>query len=140
MLFAITHIIHLDEKWFYMTKATKKVYQSPNETTKIRRCSNKRFIRKVMFIVAVSQPRHNYNKHVMFDGKLGCWTLTEFMPWKRNIKNRPKGTIVTTPVTSVVMSYISQVTEHTINVWFVRLESYSTINLSNKLHYKHVIY
>ena len=39
-----------------------------------------------------------------------------------------------------VMSYISQVTEHTINVWFVRLESYSTINLSNKLHYKHVIY
>ena len=38
------------------------------------------------------------------------------------------------------MFYISQVTEHTINVKFVRFESYSLIYLSNELLYKHVIY
>ena len=37
------------------------------------------------------------------------------------------------------MVYISQVTEHTINVWFVRIESYSLIYMNNTLHYKNVI-
>ena len=62
-----------------------------------------------MFIVDVAQPRHNYNKHVMFDGKLGCWTLTEVMPFKRNSSHRPKWTMVKTPVTSVTKEVVKEV-------------------------------
>ena len=62
-----------------------------------------------MFIVAVAQPLHNYNKHVRFDGKLGCWPLTEVIPFKRNRKNRPKGKMVTTPVTSVTKEVVKEV-------------------------------
>ena len=52
----------------------------PTEKEPIRRCTNKRFIRKVMFLVVVAKPRQDHGRKVLFDGKLGCCTLTEVSP------------------------------------------------------------
>ena len=58
LMFSIMHnIVHIDEKWFYMTKAVKKVYTSDNETVENRSGRSKRFIPKVMFLSAVAHPR-----------------------------------------------------------------------------------
>ena len=50
--------------------------------------------RMIMFLVAVEQPRQDHGRKVLFDGKLGCWTLTELDPCSRNRKNSPKGTMM----------------------------------------------
>ena len=84
-----------------MTQTTSKIYHLPKEEIQVRRCSNKRFIRKVMFVVAVAQPRQDHGRKRMFEGKLGCWPLVEVVPCTRNSKNRPKGTMVTKEITSV---------------------------------------
>ena len=70
--------------------------RSTNTTEKkpIRRCSNKCFIRKLMFPIAVDQPSQDHGRKVLLDGKLGCWTLTEVAPCSSNRKNRPKGDMV----------------------------------------------
>ena len=70
---------------------------------------NKTFISKVMFLVAVSQPRKDHGRKVLFDGKLGCWTLTEVSPFSRNIKNRTKGTMVVKEITSVDKTLIKNI-------------------------------
>ena len=81
----------------------------PTEKDPIRRCTNKRFIRKVMFLVAVAQPRQDHGRKVLFDGKLGCWPLTIEAPCSRNSKNRPKGTIVMKEITSVDKTLIRNI-------------------------------
>ena len=91
MLIPFNNLIHIDKKWFYMNQISRKVYQSPTEKEPIRRCTNKRFIRKVMFLVDVSQPRQDHGRKVLFDGKLGCWPLTIEEPCSCNSKNRPTG-------------------------------------------------
>ena len=62
-----------------------------------------------MFLVAVAQPRQDRGRKVLFDGKLGCWPLTIEYPCSRNIKNRPKGTIVMKEITSVDKTLIKNI-------------------------------
>ncbi|KAK9714173.1 hypothetical protein RND81_06G076600 [Saponaria officinalis] len=47
--------IHIDEKWFYMTKASERYYLLPDEEEPYRCLKSKRFITKVMFIAAVGR-------------------------------------------------------------------------------------
>ena len=94
MFIPFNNLIHIDEKWFYMNQISRKVYQYNKEKNPIRRCSKKRFIRKVIFLVSVSQPRKDHGRKVFFDGKLGFWTLTEVDPCSINSKNRTKVTMV----------------------------------------------
>ena len=68
---SINNVIHIDEKWFYISRVKQKTYLLPDESTPIRRCKNKRFIRKIMFICAVANPRPDINGRKYFDGKLG---------------------------------------------------------------------
>ena len=58
----------------------KEFIPIPTEKQPIRRCSNKRFILKVMFLVEVSQPRKDHGRNVLFDGKLRFWSLTKYPP------------------------------------------------------------
>ncbi|KAJ0034614.1 hypothetical protein Pint_26432 [Pistacia integerrima] len=51
------NIIHVDEKWFYMTKQSEKYYLLPDEDEPLRTCKSKTFITKVMFLAAVTRPR-----------------------------------------------------------------------------------
>jgi hypothetical protein len=57
--------VHLDEKWFYMTKTLGCYYL----------VKSKRFITKVMFLIAVARPRQDYGRNQKFDGKLGIWAF-----------------------------------------------------------------
>ncbi|ETW06272.1 hypothetical protein H310_02567 [Aphanomyces invadans] len=54
--------VHIDEKWFYLTKVKK------------------RFLR-VTFLAAVARPRYDYSKCQMFDGKISVWP---FMSYSRD--------------------------------------------------------
>ncbi|RHZ32931.1 hypothetical protein DYB37_004356 [Aphanomyces astaci] len=62
--------VHVDEKWFFMTRLQKKVYGAIGEKIKQRACKSKHHLLKVMFLTAVARPR-------WFDGKLGTWHFTE---------------------------------------------------------------
>jgi hypothetical protein len=70
-------VVHLDEKWFYLTKTSRRYYLVPGEAEPNRRCKSKRFITKVMFLAAVARPRFVESTGVWWDGKLGCWPFVE---------------------------------------------------------------
>ncbi|XP_042041456.1 uncharacterized protein LOC121786928 [Salvia splendens] len=98
---AMHNTIHIDEKWFYMTKASDRYYLLPDEDEPYRACKSKRFITKVMFMCAVSRPQFGTDGQTIFDGKIGIFSFTEQVPTKRKSKNRPRGTLETKPIPSV---------------------------------------
>ena len=48
--------VHIDVEWYYMTKVKKSYYLLPEEDVPIRTISSRRFITKVMFLVAMARP------------------------------------------------------------------------------------
>ncbi|XP_056689685.1 uncharacterized protein [Spinacia oleracea] len=93
--------VHIDEKWFYLTKKQQRVYLGKNERGKYRSDKSSKFIPKVMFTAAVARPRFNENDECTFDGKLGIFPFTYQEAAKRTSKNREKGTMKTKVVESV---------------------------------------
>jgi hypothetical protein len=75
--------IHVDEKWFYLTKTTVKYYLAKGEPEPHRTCKSKRFITKVMFLAAVARPRWDSSRNQWFDGRLGIWPFVYQEPAKR---------------------------------------------------------
>ncbi|XP_026428649.1 uncharacterized protein LOC113324548 [Papaver somniferum] len=57
--------IHIDEKWFYITRRAQKYYLHAEEEDPLRTCKSKIFITTIMFLTAVARPR------LGFDGKIG---------------------------------------------------------------------
>ena len=51
------NIVHINEKWFYMTKKTENFYLLKDQKEPHRTCTNKNFVEKVMFLAAVARPR-----------------------------------------------------------------------------------
>ncbi|OWY92626.1 hypothetical protein PHMEG_00038296, partial [Phytophthora megakarya] len=68
-------MIHIDEKWFNMYKATNTFYLTANEATPYNSSPNKRYI-------------------VLYDGKIGVWPIVEKSVALRTSVNRPKGALV----------------------------------------------
>lgn len=93
--------VHIDEKWFYLTKAKRSYYTLLNEKPPERSCKSKRYIMKVMFMAAVARPRYDYGRQQNFNGKIGIWPFVYKEPSKRNSKNRPKGTMITKNIESI---------------------------------------
>ncbi|KAF0682834.1 Aste57867_25133 [Aphanomyces stellatus] len=91
-------VVHLDEKCFNADKNVRKVYHTEGEEPEQRAWSSKLFIPKVMFLAAVSRPRHDDERGTNFDGKIGIWPIVEYLPAVCNSRNRPAGTIVPTLV------------------------------------------
>ncbi|XP_042035354.1 uncharacterized protein LOC121781723 [Salvia splendens] len=98
---AMHNIVHIDEKWFYMTKASDRYYMLPDEDEPYRSCKSKRFITKVMFMCAVSRPMFGSDGQPIFDGKIGIFPFTQQVPAKRKLKNRSRGTLETKSIPSV---------------------------------------
>ena len=86
-------VVHVDEKWFDVTKVKKTYYLGPGEAPPTRATKSKRFIEKVMFLCAVARPRHDTTTNSSFDGKLGIWPFVEMVPAQRSSRNRPAGTL-----------------------------------------------
>ena len=98
--------IHIDEKWFYMSRSSQKYYLHPDELGPHRTCKSKQFISKIMFLVAVAHPRVDMISRMSFDGKIGIWPFVVKESAKRNSKNRIAGTMETKPILSVTKDVI----------------------------------
>ena len=86
--------IHLDEKWFFLTRE-KKCYLLVLDEKNPKHCvKHKSHITKVMFLCAVARPRFNMSVNSWWDGKLGIWPIGDWEPAQQGSKNRPKGTLV----------------------------------------------
>jgi hypothetical protein len=59
---SMENIVHIDEKWFDMTKRSRKYYLLPEEQDHVQTIHNKNSIGKVMFLTAVAKPRYNEQK------------------------------------------------------------------------------
>ena len=94
-------VIHVDEKWFYITQTARKFYLLNDEPDPYRTTKSKRFVTKVMFLAAVARPRWDRCRNSYFSGKLGVWPFVTFEIARRSSRNRPAGTLVTKPMTSV---------------------------------------
>ncbi|ETV74119.1 hypothetical protein H257_11084 [Aphanomyces astaci] len=90
-------IVHVDEKWFYLTRVKKKFYVYDDEEVAARSVKSKNFITKVIFLAAVARPRYDPAIKKDFDGKIGIWPFVEIVAAKRKRINREKRTPVTVP-------------------------------------------
>ena len=98
---AMYDYVHIDEKWFYMTKINANYYLVPGEEPPHRTCKSKRYITKVMFMCAVARPRWDPAANRQFDGKIGVWPFIFKEAAKRSSKNRRAGTMETKCITSI---------------------------------------
>ncbi|XP_010689166.1 uncharacterized protein LOC104902922 [Beta vulgaris subsp. vulgaris] len=94
-------IVHLDEKWFYLSTKSHGVYLAQNERGRYRAASSSKFIPKVMFTACVARPRYNSEGVCTFDGKIEIFPFTYQEAAKRTSKNRAKGTMITKVIESV---------------------------------------
>jgi hypothetical protein len=87
------NFVHIDEKWFDMTRVNNSYYLLPEEPKPLRTVKNKNSIGKVMFLAAVAKPRYGEGGVVTFDGKIGTWAFVKETPAPKKSKLRPKGTL-----------------------------------------------
>lgn len=95
------NVVHIDEKWFYMSKPSRRYYLIPGEDESLRTCQSKKFITKVMFLAVVARPRFDASSDEIFSGKIGIYSFTRLEPAKRSSKDRVAGTLETKPILSV---------------------------------------
>ncbi|RHY70159.1 hypothetical protein DYB34_008636 [Aphanomyces astaci] len=83
-----TMCTHLDEKWFYITQFNRRFYLWHDEPIPQRKVQSKRHITKVTFLCAVTRPRFDFGRRVIWDGKIGLWPIVETKVAARRSKNR----------------------------------------------------
>ena len=86
--------IHLDEKWFFLTREKEWYLLLPDEKNPKYCIKHKLHITKVMFLCTVVRPCLNPSVNSWWDRKLGIWPIGDWEPAKWKLKNRPKGTLV----------------------------------------------
>ena len=64
-------LIHIDEKWFYLTKDGQRFIIAADEEEPYRHVQHKCFLTKIMFLCAVARPRYDTRRNAWFDGKIG---------------------------------------------------------------------
>ncbi|XP_074291911.1 uncharacterized protein LOC141618730 [Silene latifolia] len=100
------NVVHIDEKWFYMTKKNEKYYLHSMEADPLRTCQSKNYIGKVMFLVAMARARYDCDGNETFSGKIGVFPLITKEPAIRRSRNREAGMLVTKPIPSVTREVI----------------------------------
>ena len=84
-------LIHIDKKWFYLTKDGQCFIIAADEEEPYRHVQHKSFLMKIMFLCAVARPRYDTRKSAWFDGKIGIWPIRKWELAKRSSKKRAKG-------------------------------------------------
>ena len=87
-------LIHIDEKWFYLTKDGQRFIIVVDEEEPYRHVQHKSFLTKIMFLCVVARPRYDMRRNAWFDGKIGIWPIGKWEPAKQSSKKRAKGTPV----------------------------------------------
>lgn len=93
------HVVHDDEKWFFVNSENQKIYLGPEREMPGRNTKSKYFIPKVMFLCAVAHPQYDYNRKSYFNEKIGFWPFIHMVPAQRSSQNRPAGTLEMKPLT-----------------------------------------
>ena len=84
-------LIHIDEKWFYLTKDGQRFIIAADEEEPYRHVQHKSFLTKIMFLCVVARPRYDTNKNAWFDGKIGIWPNWEIGASEEEIEEASKG-------------------------------------------------
>ena len=84
-------LIHIDKKWFYLTKDGQRFIIVAYEEELYRHVQHKLFLTKIMFLCAVARPRYDMNKNAWFDGKIGIWPIRKWEMAKQSSKKPTKG-------------------------------------------------
>lgn len=95
------NVVHIDEKWFYMTKKTQTYYLLPSEEDPLRTCQSKNYISKVMFLAAMARPRYDGEGNETFSGKIGIFPFVTLQKAQRRSCNREAGTMELKPMVSI---------------------------------------
>lgn len=90
--------VHVDEKWFYVSKLNSVYYLSTDKEDPHNTISNKQHMTKVMSLVAVARPKYDSRDNLIFDGKIGLWPVIEMRNAIRSLRNRAAGSDVIVPV------------------------------------------
>ena len=96
-------VVHIDEKWFEITKVNCRYILTPTKPNPERGVQSKQHIPKIMFLCAVARPKRVGNAH--FDGKIGIWPFAHQVPALRNSIIRPAGTLEWKPVSVTTVTY-----------------------------------
>ena len=79
------HQLHIDEKWFFVSKEKLKIYLGHGEEAPTRRTKHKEHIEKVIiFLSAVTRPRLYKEKVCTFDGKIRIWPFVHQVAVQRS--------------------------------------------------------
>ncbi|KAE8896586.1 hypothetical protein PF003_g19167 [Phytophthora fragariae] len=97
-------VIHVDEKYFFLTVVKRRFIMLHDEPDPIRKLKSKRHITKEM-LAAVARPRYNEAGECIFDGKLGTWPFVVHTLAERTSRNRPAGTPLVKAVTATKENY-----------------------------------
>ena len=84
-------LIHIDEKWFYLTKDGQRFIIAADKEEPYRHVQHKSFLMKIMFLCAVARPRYDTRRNAWFDGKIGIWPIGKWELAKQSSKKRIKG-------------------------------------------------
>ncbi|XP_044354638.1 uncharacterized protein [Triticum aestivum] len=93
--------VHLDEKIFYRTRKTQKMYLSHREEAPKRECKHKNHIPQIMFLSAMARPRYDSQGNCVFDGKIGVWAFVDWVQAQKKSANRGRGEWELKPSSSV---------------------------------------
>ena len=85
--------VHVDEKWFYLTRVTERYHLAEDEPEPHRMIGHKSHIPKCMHLAANGRPQWDVQRGQWFDGKLGLWPIAEQVPAQRSSRHRPRGTL-----------------------------------------------
>ena len=84
-------VVHVDEKWFFKDKVTRKVIVTKNEVAPRRTAKHKSHIERVMLLAAQARPRYDPNRKHIWSGKLAMIPIGEVVEAKRNSIHFKKG-------------------------------------------------
>ena len=84
-------LIHIDEKWFYLTKDGQCFIIAADKEEPYRHVQHKSFLTKIMFLCAVARPRYDMRRNAWFDRKIGIEPIGKWEPAKRSSKKCAKG-------------------------------------------------
>jgi hypothetical protein len=83
--------VHVDEKWFYLTKVARRYIMGAQEEDPKRSTRHKSHVEKVMFLCAQARPRMDPSTKTMWDGKLGIYPIGEYYQAQKNTKKQNRG-------------------------------------------------
>ncbi|WCJ28814.1 hypothetical protein M5689_010486 [Euphorbia peplus] len=84
-------VVHVDEKWFFLSQLTQKYYLLLDEEDPYRYAQSNRYINKGRFLTDVGRPRIRASGEVDWDGKIGIFPFTYEKPAERCSINRLAG-------------------------------------------------